>query len=271
MGWPVRQSLSPELFYETFSGHADVLDRFSYDLLEEDTFAKAFERFQMDYYAVNVTIPYKEPAFRAADEPSAQCRAIGAANLLIHQGDRVVAHNTDIIAVTDILRNHLSGHIRVQEGPICTPDDIQTGLRVQESPICTPRPKVLVVGCGGAGKAAVAAALSENAEVTVANRTHDTVLRFLEDIKKIYPEENLLQFTPLETLPDEVRRTDFIIYTIPVTIPELEHCDFTGKTVLEAKYYDPSIKQIPGMNYIPGTEWLRLQALATYRILGLIQ
>jgi len=283
MGWPVRQSRSPELFYETFAGRPDVLDHFSYDLLEESDFDRAYERFDREYYAVNVTIPYKEPAFRAAEEASALCRTVGAANLLLHQDGRVVAHNTDIIAVTEILRNHLPGHIREQEGPICTP-----------------RPKVLVVGCGGAGKAAAAAAISIGASVTIANRTAETAIGFIDKLLKNSrnltsgnnshtpstqktPDNSSFdrsirtnladtaKYAPLSTLHDEVRRADFIIYTLPVAVPELDHCDFNGKTILEAKYYDTSIKPAPGMTYIPGTEWLRLQALATYRILGILK
>ncbi|MBQ0005864.1 MAG: hypothetical protein KBS57_00450 [Alistipes sp.] len=258
MGWPVRQSRSPELFYRTFAGRNEVLERFSYDLLEDNDFKKAYGRFLCDYYAVNVTTPYKEPAFRAADESSAQCTAIGAANLLIKRNGRIIAHNTDVIAVTEILRQW---------------------IRERKAPVGPSRPKVLVVGCGGAGKAATVAALSTAVGVAIVNRTGETVLRFIDHLKHAttshspsHSESSDIRIPsfPLSALPDQVRLADFIIYTLPVSIPELELCDFEGKTVLEAKYYDSSIKKVPGMNYIPGTEWLRLQALATYRILGLI-
>lgn len=233
------------------------MEHFSYDLLEEDDFKKAFDRFQHDYYAVNVTAPYKESAFKAADEPSPQCRAIGAANLLINRNGRVTAHNTDFIAVSEIL---------------------QRWIRQRESPIGSQKPKVLVVGCGGAGKAAAAAALSVGAEVTIANRTPETVLKFIDRLKKFlrgqshpadFPRDIQIRSIPLQSLPDEVHISDFIIYTLPLAVRELERCDFREKTVLEAKYYDTSIEKTPGPDYIPGTEWLRLQALATYRLLGL--
>ncbi len=258
MGWPVRQSRSPELFYKTFAGRNDILERFSYDLLEVDDFKEAYGRFLRDYYAVNVTKPYKEPAFQAADEYSPQCASIGATNLLIKRNGRVIAHNTDVIAVTEILRQWISKQ------------KVLTGLS---------RPKVLVVGCGGAGKAAIAAAIANGVEITIANRSRETVLRFIDRLQKFlreqdnpscFPYDIQHQSVPLQSLPEQVRLADFIIYTLPVSIPELELCDFEGKTVLEAKYYDSSIKKVPGMNYIPGTEWLHLQALATYRILGLI-
>jgi len=240
IGNPVKQSQSPRLFREIFAERPDILSRYSYDLIEESDFRKAFERFDRDYYAVNVTAPFKANAFRAADKASPLCTQAGAANILYHKDGRVIADNADCLAVKQIL-----------EGLPC---DIFSS-------------RVLVIGCGGAGRAAITAAMAAGAKVTVINRTLTTAENFAESLHQYYDSE--IGIHRMETLPEEVRKADIIVYALPTAIPELKECDFTGHTVLEAKYYDTSIKPAPVMTYIPGTEWLRLQALATYHILGI--
>ncbi len=196
---------------------------------------------------MNVTAPFKEPAFRAADRASELCRGIGATNLLIHRDGGVMAYNTDCLAVVRILEEQFRGASHGSD---------------------TLHHKVLVIGCGGAGKAAIVAALSVGAEVTVANRTAAATESFIGYIAG-NGTPGIIHSVPLSAIPEEVRRAEMIIYTLPLPAPELSLCDFSGCTVLEAKYYEPAIKQMPGMKYIPGSEWFRIQALQTYRLLGL--
>src|SRR5262249_48743636 len=47
------------------------------------------------YVGCNVTIPYKEKAFAAADMTLPAAKAAGAANTLWYEGDRLLADNTD--------------------------------------------------------------------------------------------------------------------------------------------------------------------------------
>jgi len=248
IGWPVTQSRSPRMFYDTFAGRQDILSEYSYDLIIEQSFEKAFGIFDREFFAVNVTAPFKEPAFRAAGRASELCRGIGATNLLIHRDEGVMAYNTDCLAVVRILEEQFRG--------------------ASEGSLTQSLPKVLVAGCGGAGKAAIVAALSVGAEVTVANRTASATESFMK-----YLADNgtpgTLHSVPLSAMPEQVRLSGMVIYTLPLPVPELPLCDFTGRTVLEAKYFEPAIKQMPGMTYIPGSEWFRIQALETYRLLGL--
>ena len=99
IGHPIAHSLSPALFDAAFNG------KYSYDLIEEKDFEKAYERFLEEYDAINVTAPFKEKAFLMADSSDNDCQAIGAANIL-HKDDTdglVSAYNSDVDGVTGAL------------------------------------------------------------------------------------------------------------------------------------------------------------------------
>ena len=57
------------------------------------------------YDAINVTVPFKEAAYRKADSSSEECQAIGAANILI-KGQEILAANSDVLGVTGALQQY---------------------------------------------------------------------------------------------------------------------------------------------------------------------
>ena len=211
IGYPVSHSGSPELYRREFGGAC------RYDLIGEEDFNKAWERFLGGYDAVNVTAPFKERAFRAADVRSAECESAKAANLIIktRPDGLLKAFNTDVAAVRSILR--------------------ECGAR-----------SVLVVGNGGAGRAAAVAAKGLGLKCVCCNRTVS---------------EGVEPLGSLETL---AAQADTIVYAVPVPVPGMDA--FSGKTVIEANYRNPSAR-IPGCRYIGGEEWLRRQAQAGFSIL----
>ena len=100
---------------------------------------RALER--AGFRGVNVTIPHKEAALAVVDEATDTARAVGAANTLTFQAGRIHADNTDVTALRELL-----------------PD-----LRSRSA---------LVLGAGGAGRAAVHALVQGGAaDVMVWNRT----------------------------------------------------------------------------------------------------
>ena len=136
IGNPVAGSLSPRLFEAAYEG------RYSYDLIEGAVFDVSWQRFLDEYDGINITAPFKQDAFRAVDVLSDSARLCGAVNLAIKNPDGIKGYNTDVDGVM----------LAVQE----------TGLTVSDA---------LVVGCGGAGRAAAVAALRLGCHVTLANRT----------------------------------------------------------------------------------------------------
>ena len=186
IGHPIAHSLSPALFKAGFDG------RYPYDLIETENFEEAYERFMMDYDGINVTAPFKELAVRKADILSEECRQIGAANILIKTPDGIKAYNSDYLGV----RQWLS--------------EVVEGLNIG--------PTILIVGLGGAGKAAAEAARSLGFRTILMNRT-----RFSDEIR------------PLEEFCRCFREADIIIYNIPMVIPqvaELTEDDYRGTKVI---------------------------------------
>lgn len=241
IGYPISHSLSPSLFKAGYDG------KYSYVLIEEENFEKAYQRFiEEDFKGINVTAPFKEKALKKADIISDECHLVGATNLLIKTPEGIKAHNSDYLGV----RLWLSGTSR--EAGSVLPRTIND------------KPTVLVIGSGGAGKAAAAAALSLGMETTILNRTqYSPEIRPLSDFRK------------------EFRKADIVIYNLPVRIQELDTLtdeDFTPgkkKYILEANYHNPSfdnslIQRMKKLNsditYTGGSTWLLLQALTGYEI-----
>jgi shikimate dehydrogenase len=95
------------------------------------------------FRGVNVTIPHKEAALALADEASPAARAIGAANTLTFEDGAILADNTDAPGLLEALRERLDPAGR----------------------------RALVLGAGGAARAAVWALAGAGAQVEVWNRT----------------------------------------------------------------------------------------------------
>ena len=270
IGCPISHSLSPALFREHFASRPDILEQWSYDLIERSTFDEAWKAFLQDYEAVNVTAPFKENAFRAADShdySSLRCRA---SNLLVKtQNEGVKAYNTDFEAVVKILRQELQR--------------TATANTAAEAVEKAGRHKVLVIGCGGAGKAATAAALEAGMQVSLCNRTVSRAQEFAGYLRRYDPyghgsvtcitETDLRSTLPADTWQTaHIKEADIIIYTLPGPSDILTHLlsstpdIFSDKTLLEANYKDPVLTSVPCRRYISGLTWLHLQALSTYRI-----
>lgn len=242
IGFPIGHSLSPALFREYFSDRPEILSSYTYELVERSDFGEAYSVFLRDFLAVNVTAPFKEDAFRAAschDRSAAICLA---SNLLVKRrtGDReeIWAYNTDFMAVHAILE-----------------DEFGKGSG-----------NALVIGCGGAGKAAAAAACEAGMRVCICNRTEEKAERFAGYLAQSYGRS--VYAVHQEMLEESVRKADVVIYTLPVALAGIadETGIFRGKTVVEASYSSPVLSGVSCRHYVPGTEWLRGQAVATYRI-----
>lgn len=237
IGHPIAHSLSPALFKAGYEG------RYPYELIETADFEEAYARFLDGFDGINVTAPFKELAFAKADILSPECEAIGATNLLIKTSEGIKAYNSDYLGV-------------------------RMWLEETTAEVLSGELSVLIVGLGGAGKAAATAAESLGLEVIRMNRTvKDERTRPLEDFRECF------------------READIIIYNIPSSIPQLAELteeDFRGgatsdrpKFILEANYKDPSFgndlimkmkEANPLAEYTSGRTWLLNQALTGYEI-----
>ena len=218
IGHPVAGSFSPKLFEAAYGG------RYPYDLIEGAEFGASWQRFLDEYDGINITAPFKEFAFRAVDALSDDARLCGAVNLAVKTPAGIVGYNTDVAGVVLAVR--------------------EAGLPVSEA---------LVVGCGGAGRAAAVAALRLGCRVTLANRTPSRAASLAEELGcEWIPAENLAALSP-----------DLVIYTVPGPMDGFP--DFPEAIILEANYRTPCLEG-RGKAYISGLRWLLYQAVAGYEI-----
>jgi shikimate dehydrogenase len=113
------------------------------------------------FRGVNVTIPHKEAALAVADEASPAARAIGAANTLTFEPGGIVADNTDAPALMELLRAVVDPAGR----------------------------SALVLGSGGAARAAVWALVQAGAQVELWNRTPARAQALAEELGARYSAE----------------------------------------------------------------------------------
>ena len=240
IGHPISHSLSPALFKAGYDG------KYPYELIETPDFEEAYQRFLKEYDGINITAPFKEPAYAKADIISEECRLIGATNLLVKTPDGITAYNSDFRGLLHWLNN------------------IPDFSKIR---------KVLIVGLGGAGKAAAVAAWKSGMEVILINRD----ISKAEDMSNRL--DNRCKVRPLADFAECFNEADIIIYNLPVRLPEIDILTKTSTTgrklLLEANYKSPSfdekvlkILKNEGLDieYHGGRTWLLLQAFTGYEL-----
>jgi shikimate dehydrogenase len=155
LGWPVAHSRSPQMHSAALAERG--LEGWSYEAIavEPDRFAEVLAELAdpaSGFVGVNVTIPHKEVALRLADGATARAREIGAANTLSFRSGRIEADNTDAPGLIAALPQPPRGS------------------------------RAIVLGAGGAARAACWALLDAGAEVRVRNRTLERAERLGSDL-----------------------------------------------------------------------------------------
>lgn len=225
IGYPIAGSLSPALFAAAYGG------RYPYDLLEFPLFADAWKAFLDGYDGINVTAPFKQDAFAAVDSLSPEARRCGAVNLVVRSSGGLTGYNTDV-------------------------DGVIGALSQQEAPEAFQGMDALVVGTGGAARAAIVAAQKLGCSVTVAGRSAQKVSALAREMG--------CEGLPLSAIAG--LRPGLLLYTLPGDAPVPEGLPTAGALVLEAEYKHPALREVPCRRYIGGKSWLLFQALAGYRL-----
>jgi shikimate dehydrogenase len=152
LGFPVAHSRSPAMMNAAFA--ALGLDWLYVKLpVPPERFAETVRALPgSGYRGANVTIPHKLAAHALADELTPAAAAIGAANTLTFDDGRVLADNTDAGGLLDALPEDPSGR------------------------------RALVLGAGGAGRAAAWALREAGARVAVWNRTAGRAQALAEEL-----------------------------------------------------------------------------------------
>jgi len=146
IGWPVEHSRSPLIHNYWLKQHG-IAGEYRREAVRPEAFADFVAKLsERGYVGANITLPHKEAALRLS-EPDERAKAVGAANTLWLEGNRLFSTNTDV------------------EGFLANLDasapQWDQGLR-----------EVLVLGAGGAARAIVHGLLGRGVKnVHVANRS----------------------------------------------------------------------------------------------------
>ena len=146
-GWPIHHSLSP-LMHSYWLKEMKIAGAYVPFAVDPNEAVPAFQSLkQTSIVGVNVTLPLKSAAFKAADVATEAAQKLGVANCLYKSQGRLVAHNTDLEGFAAPLV------LKLEAG------------RLQKT-------AALVIGAGGASRAVLGALLSMGVpEICLINRT----------------------------------------------------------------------------------------------------
>ena len=224
IGNPVGKSMSPQLFQTAYPQFSQG----SYLLLETDDCQKAMELLKvLRIKAANVTMPLKAACLPMAEKLSEEVQQSNATNLPRREKNETCsACNTDAYGVRESF--------------------LAAGVPIQGK-------YALVVGAGGAGRAAALALTQAGARVSVANRS---------------VREGLF---PLDAIPRLLTTCSLVVYTLPVKKEDHLFLTLTkDHTVLDASYALAPLRQAAeraGACYLNGYHWLYHQAVEGFRLM----
>lgn len=144
LGYPLSHSLSP-VMHNAALAHVGLSD-WCYDALpvEPERLSKVVTALRSDEYTgANVTVPHKETILPLLDGLTPVAQAIGAVNTIVKREGQLIGHNTDAAGLLADLHTH--------------------GVKLQGR-------TVMLIGAGGAARAAVAACAGIGARVRVVAR-----------------------------------------------------------------------------------------------------
>lgn len=172
LGHPVGHSRSPRMHAAALA-ELGIGEEWSYEAIdvapaEFEAFVRGME--QRGFAGANVTIPHKEAALALADEATESASRIGAANTLSFAAGRIAAANTDASALLAALPADPAGA------------------------------RALVLGAGGAARAAVWALHAGGARVRVRNRTRARAAALVAELGGDLDEQGAADLTELDLL-----------------------------------------------------------------------
>jgi shikimate dehydrogenase len=143
-GWPVAHSKSPQMHESAASALGIELQYERFEVAPDDLANAVRRRHEAGIDGYNLTVPHKEAIMALVDEVAPAAQAIGAVNTVVCTDGRYVGHNTDA-----------PGLVRSLE---------EAGVQVGDA-------RVVVVGAGGAARAAVVGLSNAGvSEITVLSR-----------------------------------------------------------------------------------------------------
>jgi len=229
-GNPIRHSLSPDIYNYLFKKHRVNCQYFR--ILAETASEALLIYKTLNLTAMNITAPFKEQIKLIVDSLTDDAREIGSVNTMITK-NHITGYNTDVYGIIRSLK--------------------RTGEAENK--------KALVIGAGGAARAAIYALKNLKCNITIINRTFSKA----ESLSK----EFFLCADCWENIEENILKNDLIISTLPVNLSSINEMIPSGKIFLTANYQDEkSIAELKnrGIAVAEGLDWLIFQAIEAFRL-----
>ncbi len=229
-GNPVLHSKSPDIYNMLFKKNG--IDS-CYIRVRPESASEALSIYDsLGFSGMNVTAPFKEDfsnLLSAKDENVIHTEAVNTI-----AGSAKSAYNTDIYGVESTLR-------------------IKSAVAGM---------KAVVLGAGGAAKAAVCALKNIGADITVINRT--------EEKAELIAEKYSVKHAPFSELKKEIESCAILVSTLPASASAFAG-DYihSGMIVLDAIYKDSSLEAAAlsrGAKFAKGIDWLINQGIKSFEI-----
>lgn len=239
IGYPLKHSFSIGYFNEKFKSENIDAEYVNFEIPSINDFMAVIEE-HPNLRGLNVTIPYKEQVIPFLDELDSDTAKIGAVNVIkiVKQPKgkvKLIGYNSDIIGFTQSIQPLLQAHHR----------------------------KALILGTGGAAKAAYRGLLNLGIDCLFVSRTHkvDGILTYQELTPEIMAEYTVIvNCTPLGMYPN----VD--------ACPDIPYQLLTPNHLLYDLLYNPNVTlfmkkgEEQGAVTKNGLEMLLLQAFAAWEI-----
>ena len=213
IGHPISHSLSPQL-YQFFMNEAHI-DGKCFRATGYHLSKVLNMMHDLDIHHFNVTHPFKQSMRDHLSSVSPEASQIGAVNTVIEgPQNRLSGFNTDHSGI----RLSVLSRFRSLKGV-----------------------RALIVGAGGAARAAAFALCEAGAEVSLTNRNHERGLSVAKDFS--------VSFHPLNSIESVLSSVDVLVWTIPGYPPAVRLPLGTNQLVLDANY-----KEIPEKHYFGNAE-----------------
>ena len=162
IGHPLTHSISPNIFAAAFGAAGIDATYEKWDTPPDTLDGRVNALRGADFLGANVTIPHKEAIVPLLDERADVAKKIGAVNTVVHEGDKLVGHNTDVAGFARALR-----------------EDANFDAKGKYA---------LILGAGGAARAVALALIEAGASIIyVVGRQPKKVDKLVVDLKPLTP------------------------------------------------------------------------------------
>jgi shikimate dehydrogenase len=214
------------MFRAAYAGFPEL----TYDSNEANSAEECVELLKMCYDGGNITAPFKEGVFRLADKTTETANFIGAVNMVIVSKGKIIADNCDHYGVSESFREF---NISLK-GKSC-----------------------LLLGIGGAGRAAAYAVHKAGGALTIVNRTVQKAEDFAKKLN--------CNVAPITDFQNLLKTTEVIINTLYSGIDVVDKNRLCpDQIILDASYIgSPLLDNAKAINCltIDGRYWVYHQAV----------